>query len=251
MTSSCGDQVYQTIGAGYSAARRPDPRILRLIVNALGDARTVINVGAGTGNYEPTDRRVTAVEPSPAMISQRRPGSGPVTRSVAEALPFRDQTFDAAMATFTLHHWTDLTRGLSELRRVARRQVILLFEPWESWRFWLVEYFPECLSLPSEMRAPSVEDVQEHLDVVAVVPVPVPGDCIDGFAGAYWRRPEAYLDPSVRASISSLAQLAPEAVERGVQRLRQDLETGEWDARVGYLRKLTELYLGYRLLIAG
>jgi len=250
LASSSIDQVYQSIGAGYSAARRPDPRIQRLIDTALGDARSIVNVGAGTGNYEPADRRVVAVEPSLAMIAQRRPGAAPATRAVAEALPFRDQTFEAALATFTLHHWTDLAGGLSELRRVARRQVILLFEPWDSWEFWLVEYFPECLALPSEIRAPGIEDVRAHLDVHTVVPVPVPADCIDGFAGAYWRRPEAYLDPSVRAGISSLAQLSPEVAERCVQRLRQDLASGEWDARYGYLRELPEIDLGYRLLIA-
>ena len=250
LASNSGNQIYQSIGNGYSATRRPDPRIQRLIVTALGDAQSVVNVGAGTGNYEPTDRWVVAVEPSPAMIAQRRPGAAPAVRAVAEGLPFGAQTFDAALAILTLHHWTDLASGLAELRRVASRQVILLFEPWVSWQFWLVEYFPECQSLPSEMRAPSVEDLRMHLNVEDVIPVPVPADCIDGFAGAYWRRPDAYLDPSVRAGISSLAQLSPEVAERCVQRLRQDLESGEWDARYGYLRELTELDLGYRLLMA-
>ncbi len=250
MASNSGHQLYQGIGSSYSAARRPDPRIQRLIIAALGDAQSVVNVGAGTGNYEPEDRRVVAVEPSLAMIAQRRPGTAPAIRAVAEAMPFADQTFEAALAILTLHHWSDLASGLSELRRVTARQVILLFEPWVSWQFWLVEYFPESLSLPSEIRAPSVEDLRMHLDVQSVVPVPVPADCIDGFAGAYWRRPESYLDPSVRAGISSLAQLPPEVAERCVQRLRQDLASGEWDARYGYLRELTELDLGYRLLIA-
>ena len=184
------------------------------------------------------------------MIAQRRPGASPAIRAVAEALPFGDQTFEAALAILTLHHWSDLSRGLSELRRVASRQVILLFEPWISWQFWLVEYFPECLSLPSEMRALTIEDLRPHLDIQTVVPVPVPADCVDGFAGAYWRRPEFYLDPSVRAGISSLAQLPPDVAERCVRRLRQDLESGEWDARYGHLRELTELDLGYRLLIS-
>lgn len=184
------------------------------------------------------------------MIAQRRQGAAPAIRAVAEALPFGDQTFEAALAILTLHHWADLASGLSELRRVARRQVILLFEPWVSWQFWLVEYFPECMSLPSEIRAPSIEDLQMRLAVQTVAPVPVPADCIDGFAGAYWCRPESYLDPSVRAGISSLAQLPAEVAERCVQRLRQDLASGEWDAHYGYLRELTELDLGYRLLIA-
>ena len=245
-----GHQLYQNIGNNYSGVRRPDPRIQQLIVEALGDAESVVNLGAGTGNYEPEDRQVVAVEPSLAMIAQRKPGAAPAVRAVAEALPFGDQTFDAGMAILTLHHWADLSGGLAELRRVSKWQVILLFEPWVSWQFWLVEYFPECLSLPSEKGAPNIEDLRLHLDIRTVVPVPVPADCIDGFAGAYWCRPERYLDPSVRAGISSLAQLPPEVAERRVKRLRQDLESGEWDARFGFLRELTELDLGYRLITA-
>ncbi|PKB78851.1 MAG: hypothetical protein BZY88_16350 [SAR202 cluster bacterium Io17-Chloro-G9] len=251
MNTNSLDQVYESIGAGYAEARRADPRIQRLILDALGDAESVVNVGAGAGNYEPTDRQVVAVEPSLTMIAQRGAATGPEVRAVAEALPFNNQTFGAALATFTLHHWTDWTAGLSELRRVARRQVILLFEPLESRRFWLVEYFPECLSLPSEIGAPGVDDVRAHLEVQTVAHVPVPADCIDGFAGAYWGRPEVYLDPSVRAGISSLAMLSPEADERGAQLLRKDLASGAWDARHGYLREMPEFDLGYRLLTAG
>ena len=250
MAPDPGHQLYQSTGNSYSGARRPDPRIQRLIVMALGNARRIVNVGAGTGNYEPPDRQVVAVEPSLAMINNRRAGAAPAIQAVAEALPFRDQTFDAALAVLTLHHWTDLAGGLSELRRVASRQVILMFEPWVSGQFWLVEYFPECLSLPTEIRAPTVDDLRVHLEVQSVVPVPVPADCIDGFAGAYWCRPESYLEPSVRAGISCLAQLEPGVVERGLQRLRGDLASGEWDARYGYLREFPELDLGYRMLIA-
>ena len=126
MASSSSHQLYQNIGSSYSGVRRPDPRIQRLILAALGDAKSVVNVGAGTGNYEPTDRQVVAVEPSLAMIVQRMPGAAPSVRAVAEALPFGDRTFDAAMAILTLHHWANLACGLSELRRVARRQVILI-----------------------------------------------------------------------------------------------------------------------------
>ena len=243
-------QLYQDIGMSYSAARRADPRIQRLIDTALGDAQSVVNVGAGTGNYEPADRSGVAVEPSLAMISQRKPGAFPAIRAVAEALPFGNHAFDVGMAILTLHHWSDLANGLAELRRVASRQVILVFEPWISWQFWLVEYFPECMSLPSEIKAPNIEGLRMHLEVQSVVTVPIPADCIDGFAGAYWCSPESYLDPQVRAAISSLAQLPSEVSERCVQRLRRDLESGEWDARYGYLRELKELDLGYRLLIA-
>ena len=250
MPPSFHRHVYQNIGNNYSAVRRPDRRIQRLITTGLGDAQSVVNVGAGTGNYEPADRQVIAVEPSLTMIAQRGPGTAPAIQAVVEALPFGDQAFDAALAILTLHHWTDLAGGLSELRRVARRQVVLLFEPQISRQFWLIEYFPECLSLPSEIRAPSVEDVRIHLDIQTVLPVPIPADCTDGFAGAYWRRPRSYLDPSVRAGISSLSQLPHEVAQRCVERLGQDLASGEWEARYGYLQGLTELDLGYRLLIA-
>ena len=243
------DQVYENIGVGYAAARRPDPRIHQLIVDALADANSVLNVGAGAGNYEPTDRRVVAVEPSSAMIAQRDTGAGPAVQGVEEAVAFRDGTFDATLATFTLHHWTEIAVGLREMRRVADRQVVLLFEPAESMKFWLVEYFPECMSLPTEIGAPSVDYMREHLAVQTVTPVPV--DCVDGFAGAYWGRPEAYLEPDVRASISSLALLSPAAAERGAQRLRDDLRPGVWDGRFGHLRGLSELDLGYRLVVTG
>lgn len=243
------DQVYESIGVGYAAVCRPDPRIHQLIVDALADANSVLNVGAGAGNYEPTDRRVVAVEPSSAMIAQRDTGAGPAVQGVAEALPFRDGTFDATLTTFTLHHWIEIAVGLREMRRLAGRQVVLLFEPAESMKFWLVEYFPECMSLPTEIGAPSVDYVREHLAVQTVTPVPV--DCVDGFAGAYWGRPEAYLEPDVRASISSLALLSPADAERGAQPLREDLRPGVWDDRFGYLRGLSELDLGYRLVVAG
>ena len=250
MTSGDRHQLYQSIGDGYAGVRRPDARIQRLIVTALSDAETVVNVGAGTGNYEPSARRVIAVEPSPAMIAQRQSGAAPAVRAVAEALPFGDGAFDAALAILTLRHWADLAGGLSEMRRVARRQVLLLFEPSVLHRFWLFDYFPECLAVPSEKRAPGVEELRKSLDIQTVIPVPIPADCADGFAGAYWRRPEAYLDASVRAGMSGLAQLSPEVAERGVHRLCHDLASGDWDARYSYLRELTELDLGCRLLIA-
>ena len=243
-------QLYKGTGTSYSKVRQPDPRIQRLIVASLGDAQSVLNVGAGTGNYEPTDRRVVAVEPSLAMIAQRKPGAPPAIQALAEALPFGDKTFDAALAILTLHHWPDLSNGLSEMRRVADLQLVLLFERWIVEKFWLYEYFPESLTLLSEIRAPSTDDLRPHLDVQSVVPVPVPADYIDGFAGAYWSRPEAYLDTSVRSGISSLAQLPTEVTDRCAEELRHDLASGEWDARHGYLRELGEIDLGYRLLVA-
>ena len=232
------DQVYESIGVGYAVARRPDPRIHRLIVGALGNARTVLNVDADAGNYESSERSVVAVEPTLKMIAQHKTGASCCRARGAEALPFRDQSFDAALGTFTLHHGTDVSAGLQGIRLVAKWQVILLFEPAESLKFWLVEYFPECLALPSETGAPGIDDVQSVLEVRSVNPVPVPSDSIDGFAGAYRRRPEACLDPVVRAGIPSLVLLSPEDAERGAKRLRDDLESGEWDARFGFLREL-------------
>lgn len=243
--------VYERIGAGYATTRRPDQRINRYIGEALANARTVVNVGAGTGSYEPIDRDVIAVEPAAAMLEQRTAGAAPAVRAIAEALPFRDRSFDAALAVCTVHHWTDLGAGLAELRRVAFRQVIFMCEPAMAARFWLVaEYFPEVHQLPSERSAPSVADLSEHLAVRSVIPIPVPADCADGFTGAFWSRPETYLDPAVQAGMSSLAQLSPDTLARGVTRLRRDLESGAWDQCHGSLRELLEYDLGYRIVTA-
>ena len=244
-------QLYETICTGYAAVRRPDARIERLIHAALGDARTVVNVGAGTGNYEPVDRRVVAVEPSVEMLAQRPPDAAPAVQAVAEALPFSDLTFDAALATLTLHHWSDLSAGLGELRRVAQRQIILLFEPSMNHRFWLWDYFPQALTMASDVEAPGVADLRNRLQIRSVTTVPIPADCTDGFAGANWRRPEAYLEASVREGISSIAQLPPEVAALGAGHLARDISSGTWDSRYGALRALTEYDLGYRLVVAG
>ena len=243
--------LYDDIGTGYATHRRADPRIAAAIDDALGDARRVLNVGAGAGSYEPADRAVVALEPSEMMLAQRSPGAAPAVRGVAEALPFPDGSVDAAMAVLTLHHWEDLGAGLSELRRVARRQVVLLFEPLEVRRFWAVEYFPEAVDVPSERRAPGVQHLREALEVREVRVVPIPIDCTDGFGAAYWGRPEAYLDPAVHASQSWLAQLDERLRTAGAQRLADDLASGQWDERFGHLRELDELDVGYRLVVAG
>jgi SAM-dependent methyltransferase len=244
--------VYDSIGTGYAEARRADPRVAAAIHRGLGDAATVLNVGAGTGNYEPTDRLVVAVEPSRTMIDQRADEAGPVVRGVAEHLPFADGTFDAAMATLTLHHWRDVAAGLAEMRRVATRQVIFLFDAAPAHTYWLViDYFPQFSELPTEKRAPSVADVARHLDVREAFAVPVPADCTDGFGGAYWNRPEAHLDPAVMASMSWTAQLPPAELQQGLDALAADLASGAWDERHGHLRALDQLDLGYRVVIAG
>lgn len=244
--------AYDQIGRGYALGRRTDPRIAALIWDGLGGARTVLNVGAGTGNYEPADRDLIAVEPSVRMIQQRPDGAAPVVQGVAEALPFADHTFDAALCLLTVHHWHDPGAGLAEVRRVSGRQVIFMFDADLANGVWLVDdYFPEIRDLPTERRAPSVESVATRLDVQHVAPVPVPADCIDGFAGAYWNRPEAYLEPRVRQAMSCFAALDEVAVARGVERLRADLRSGRWHERHGHLRDVDELDLGYRLVVAG
>jgi SAM-dependent methyltransferase len=243
------DALYDQIGGTYALTRRPDPRIASVIVGALGDARTVLNVGAGTGSYEPSGRRVLAVEPSRRMMRQRRSGGAPVVQATAEALPFAARSFDAALAVLTLHHWTDWKRGLDEMRRVARRLVIVTIEPDDGAKFWLTqEYFPE-ITRSDQARCPSVAEIVEYLGSARVDGVAVPHDCIDGFLAAFWRRPEAYLDADIRAGISSFALLDSGTVERGVSRLKADLASGAWDRRFGHLRALDALEVCYRLIV--
>lgn len=242
--------LYDRIGLTYAARRRPDPRIAAAVAEALGAARRVVNVGAGTGNYEPVDRFVVAVEPSAVMIAQRGRSAIPVVRAVAEALPFAAGAFDAAQALLTVHHWTDLDGGLSELRRVARRVVVFTHDASALGDFWLIrDYLPEVM--PDVARSmPPVSVIARALGTADVRAVPVPADCQDGFMCAYWRRPEAYLDPVVRAGISCLAQLPPPLVDAAMRRLAGDLATGAWQARNGGLSAKSAMDFGYRLVVA-
>jgi SAM-dependent methyltransferase len=241
-------QLYDEIGVGYGRYRRPDPRIAATIIHALGGAAPVVNVGAGTGSYEPTDRAVVAVEPSLAMIRQRRASGVPVVQASATHLPFRDAAFAAALAVLTVHHWPDRARGLAELARVtAHRVVIVTWDPAAS-GFWLVdEYFPEIWETDRPIF-PSIEDFQQVLGNAECRPLLIPHDCTDGFLGAYWRRPYAYLDPGVRGAISTFAKIGD--VGPALTRLRRDLDDGTWRRRHGDLLSQSELDLGYRLVIA-
>ena len=241
-------QLYDAIGIGYKRYRRPDRRIAAAILEALGDAATVVNVGAGAGSYEPIDRAVVAVEPSFAMIRQRPAGSAAVVQASATDLPFRDAAFAAALAVLTVHHWPDRGRGLRELARVAQhRLVILTWDPATS-GFWLVEdYFPAIVEIDRQILPP-MEELRQILGHIEVSPLLIPYDCTDGFLGAYWRRPHAYLNPGVRGAISTFAKISD--VESGLTRLRGDLADGTWERRYGHLLGQSVLDLGYRLVIA-
>jgi SAM-dependent methyltransferase len=240
---------YDAIGRTYTATRGTDSRIAARIWAALGDARTVVNVGAGTGSYEPPDHAVTAVEPSAVMIAQRPPGAAPSVQASAEALPFADASFDAAMAVLTLHHWSDWRAGCAELRRVARdRVVVFSWDPTYVGRMWLgPEYFPQH-SQEDVVGFPALADQAAALAAEVEV-VPIPWDCADGFFSAFWRRPAAYLDPAVRAGISTLAKRSDAELAEGLARLRADLDSGAWARRHADLLERDELDLGYRLLV--
>ncbi|MEU9883935.1 methyltransferase domain-containing protein [Sphaerisporangium sp. NPDC051011] len=252
MTSGpAGDFDYDTHGHGYAVGRRTDPRIAAMVHAALGDARTVVNVGAGAGSYEPEDRYVTPVEPSAVMRGQRPAHRAPAVIATAENLPFDDHTFDAAMATITVHQWADHERGLRELRRVSRGPVVILtFDGDALDEFWLAEYAPE-LFAAERPRYPAIGAIASLVGPVSrVEPVPVPIDCVDGFVEAYYARPECLLDPQVRASQSAWGFVDDVDEARAADRLRRDLESGAWDEKYGYLRRRPE-YVGSLRLIVG
>lgn len=238
---------YDSIGIDYAELRKPDPRIAAAIQAALGQAETVLNVGAGTGSYEPVDRQVTAVEPSREMIRKRHTSAARAIQASADCLPFDDHAFDASMAILTVHHWPDKEAGLREVRRVTRGPIVLLtFDP--SHRPWLTDYLPELASL-DDAQMPTMSDYERWLGLVQVTPVLVPHDCSDGFLYAYWRRPEAYLDVRLRSGSSSFWAISE--AERGLAKLKRDLDTGEWERRYAELLTLDAYDAGYRLVVAG
>jgi SAM-dependent methyltransferase len=243
------EALYDRIGRTYTTTRREDPRLAAAIHAALGDAVTVVNVGAGTGSYEPRDRKVVAIEPSPVMIAQRPPDAAPAVIAFAEDLPLADDGVDAAMAVLTDHHWRDRTQGLREMRRVARRRaVVFQHEPEVGAGFWLVrDYLP---TFARRLEGKRLAELMRPLGDVDVRPVPIPHDCHDGFLGAFWRRPHAYLDPAVRAGISVFALLPDDEVEAAVGRLRADLESGAWERRNADVLERDELDLGFRVIVA-
>jgi SAM-dependent methyltransferase len=247
--------VYDTIGLGYIAHRRVEPRWEAFIRQQLGDGRVVVNVGAGTGNYEPLDRDVIAVDPSAVMVGQRAVDAAPAMRASGSALPLRSGCADVALAILTLHHWDDWSAGLAELCRVAPRRVVLTMDFDLHSRFWFLEdYVPE-VGEATRVLEPGYVAVAEAIGgggggAVDVIPLLVPRDMQDGVLGAYWCRPEAYLDPAVRANCSGLALADPAVVARGVAALEADLRSGVWQERHADLAELPAIDLGYRLVVA-
>jgi SAM-dependent methyltransferase len=240
--------LYDSIGKNYRSHRVPDKRIAAAVSREVAEARTIVNIGAGVGSYEPHDREVIAVEPSRVMIEQRRRHKAAVVCARAEALPFRHNAFDCATAILTIHHWSDIERGLSEALRVAKGKVILL--TWIGFvsKFWLIDYLPQITSIDESMF-PSIGLLSTWMGPVRSVVVPIPHDCTDGFLCAYWRRPEAYLDKGVRSAISTFSRIGN--VEEGLERLKNDLSSGLWHERYGDLLKKTEIDFGYRVVVSG
>ncbi len=243
-------ETYDRLGRDYSEVRRPDPRIAARILAALGEARTVVNVGAGAGSYEPPDRNVTAVEPSGEMIAQRPAGSAPAVQASAEALPFLDNSFDAAMAIQTVHHWADLAAGLAEMRRVARQRIVIVtFDPEPVNQLWIVrDYFPGMLNLESDRT--SGRRLASELPNARSLPLPVPSDCTDHFFAALWARPKLFFDETIVAPMWVWSRLTKDQKEAGRTRLAADLENGRWHESYGHLLDRDELDVGLRLVIS-
>jgi SAM-dependent methyltransferase len=244
-------EIYDQIGIEYASQRRPDPHWVARIHRSFEGQHSLVNVGAGTGSYEPAFMSVVGVEPSHIMIRQRSPSAAPAVCGVAEQLPFKDGAFDVALAVLTVHHWGNPAAGLAEMRRVSRKQVVVTWDAVIFARqFWLVrDYLPEAAE--RETRLATLTTVTAHLEPATTEPLLVPANCTDGFFGAYWRRPYAYLDSIVRSAISGLALLDSDVVSTALEHLRLDLANGQWLARYSELTEIDEVDLGYRLVVAG
>jgi SAM-dependent methyltransferase len=246
------DTDYAPLAVDYSRVRRPDPRIGAQLAAALGDARTVLNVGAGTGSYEPVDRQVVAVEPAAGMRARRDPALPPAIDATAEALPFDDDAFDAALAVLTVHHWPDLEAGLAEVRRVTRGPVVVMSaDPEALADLWVADYSPE-FHATERRRYPPLARIAAALGGEAeTIGLRIPFDCTDGFTDSFYGRPEAMLEPAVRRAQSAWSFVDDEAQTRFVDSLSADLESGAWDERHGALRTTPEIVGSMRILVAG
>ena len=240
--------LYDNIGRTYAGRRQSDPRIAMAIERAIGACATILNVGAGAGSYEPQSRMVIAVEPSRTMIAQRPLGAAPAVQAYAEALPFLSGSFDAVLGILTVHHWKDQAKGFAECARVARSRVVFLTNDFEVCsKFWLFDYFPELLRADRHIF-PSLARFEDAFGVIESTAVPIPEDCRDGFLGAYWKRPRAYLDRMVRDSISTFSKVGN--IDSQLAQLERDISSGEWERRYSSLQNLSALDLGYRIVIA-
>lgn len=243
---------YDKLGQKYSGHRQTEPKIAEYVNRALGNAKTVFNVGAGAGSYEPTDRYVVAVEPSVVMRQQRLANNKiPAINAKGDNLPFDDNSFDATMAMLTIHHWPDMDKGLKELRRVTKGQVIIMtFDPNALDKFWNVNYFPELITV-EKARYPTIEFIKNSLGGnCEVVEVPIPLNCVDGFQEAFYGRPEAFLEKEVRLSQSAWGFLSEEVENRIVKTLEDDLKSGEWDKKYGHYRTQPFFTCALRLIIS-
>jgi SAM-dependent methyltransferase len=240
--------LYDKIGSTYSGRRQSDPRIATAIESAVAGCNSILNVGAGTGSYEPASQFVVAIEPSLTMIAQRPIGAAPVVQGRAESLPFRDNSFDAVLGVLTVHHWKDQAKGFSECARVAQSKVVFLTNDFDICaNFWLFDYFPELLRVDRPVF-PIIGRFEDAFGSLETIAVPIPADCRDGFLGAYWKRPSAYLDPIVRESISTFSKIGN--VDSQLARLKSDMVSGAWEQRYPGLMGLEALDLGYRILIS-
>jgi SAM-dependent methyltransferase len=243
---------YDTHGQKYSGQRKTDPRIAAYIHNELGDSKTVLNIGAGAGSYEPEDKYVIAVEPSIAMRTQRiANGKIPAINAKADSLPFDNKSFDASMAMVTVHHWPDLEKGIDEIRRVTRNKIVVMsFDPDALDDFWNVNYFPELIEIERK-RYPSIDRLQKALGGNSeIIKIPIPLDCVDGFQEAYYGRPEAFLEKEVRMAQSAWGFLPPELEEKYLHNLRNDLQSGAWDKKFGHFRTQPTFTGALRLIVA-
>jgi SAM-dependent methyltransferase len=240
--------LYDEIGRSYAGKRQSDPRIGAAIERAIAGCKSILNVGAGTGSYEPRSRIVVAVEPSSTMIAQRPPGAAPVVQARAEALPFPNRSFDAVLGILTVHHWKDQVKGFAECDRVARSKVVFLTNDFDVCaKFWLFDYFPELLRADRHIF-PSLTRFEHAFGAIQSIAVPIPADCVDGFLGAYWKRPRAYLERNVRDSISTFSKVGN--IDSQLAHLENDILSGEWERRYYGLQNLSELDLGYRIVIS-
>jgi SAM-dependent methyltransferase len=239
-------RLYERLGQTYRETRRPDPRIAEIIIAAIGDACSVVNVGAGTGSYEPMDRYVVAVEPAQAMRSRRPSGAAPCVAAGAEALPFDDASIDVALGVYTDFHWSDRARGIAEMKRVARRSVVLLtVDSAQADSYWLIrDYFPEGRHLFAPLA-----DLLTMLPGAAARPVLIPEDCQDGFVQAFWKRPHALLDSEVRSSMALFGRMDCDEVDTRIEQLRTHLKDGTWEARNRSLLRASSLDLAHRIVV--